>query len=394
MANKKTRPGKYLKRSSNRNKKESSHLRSAFPRKEQDSPVPPQGSDRELFRMVRLMCDNVPDMIWAKDLKKRFIFANKAICQKLLNAKSTDEPVGKTDMFFAQRERASHARNLSYHTFGEICRDSDAIVMKERKPQRFEEFGNVQGKFLYLDVYKAPFLDERGRMIGTVGSGRDVTKEKQMQKEHLKILEELKKSESKYRILFETCTDAIFLQPSEGPIIDCNKAACEMFGYSKKEMLKFSAVDLVPKKNQTRFRQGFKKMREAGEILAATYGQKKTGEIFPCVVNARHAEIEGELMTVAFVSDISQSKKAEEALQESKRFLSSIFSSIQDGISILDKEFRIIQVNPAMEKWYADAMPLVGKKCYAAFHDRSRTCKVCPSRQTMKTGKPAMKLSP
>jgi PAS domain S-box-containing protein len=135
-------------------------------------------------------------------------------------------------------------------------------------------------------------------------------------------------------------------------------------------------------------------MREAGEILAATYGQKKTGEIFPCMVNARHAEIEGELMTVAFVSDISQSKKAEEALRESKRFLSSIFSSIQDGISILDKEFRIIQVNPAMEKWYADSMPLVGKKCYAAYHDRGRACKACPSRQTIKAGKPAYEIVP
>ena len=37
------------------------------------------------------------------------------------------------------------------------------------KSQRFDEFGNVKGKFLYLDVYKAPFINEQGEMIGTVG---------------------------------------------------------------------------------------------------------------------------------------------------------------------------------------------------------------------------------
>ncbi|MFZ4626243.1 MAG: PAS domain-containing protein, partial [Rhodoferax sp.] len=62
---------------------------------------------RNLASMLRLMCDNVPDMIWAKDLNKRYIFANQAICTQLLNACNTDEPLGKTDLFFAQRERAA-----------------------------------------------------------------------------------------------------------------------------------------------------------------------------------------------------------------------------------------------------------------------------------------------
>jgi hypothetical protein len=120
-------------------------------------------------------------MIWAKDLDKKYIFANKTICRDLLNAKDTDEPIGKTDIFFAQRERTSHPDNPVWHTFGEICGDSDLIVMAEKKPQRFDEFGNVKNRFLYLDVHKAPFFDEKGIMIGTVGAGRDVTQEKKIE---------------------------------------------------------------------------------------------------------------------------------------------------------------------------------------------------------------------
>ncbi|MBU0494166.1 MAG: GAF domain-containing protein [Chloroflexi bacterium] len=136
---------------------------------------------KELYRLVRLMCDNVPDLIWAKDLEKRYVFANQAICDKLLFAQDTEEPLGKTDMYFAERERRASPDDPNWHTFGEICADSDTLVMGTMQAQRFDEFGNVRGQFLYLDVYKAPFLDEAGRMMGTVGCARDVTLEREIQ---------------------------------------------------------------------------------------------------------------------------------------------------------------------------------------------------------------------
>lgn len=134
---------------------------------------------KRLYHMFRLMADNVPDLIWAKDMKKRFIFTNKAICEKLLNATDTEEPVGKTDTFFANRERKAHPENPAWHTIDEICTASDEVVMESKQSQRVEAYGNVKGKFLFLDVHKAPFWDEQGDMIGTVGTGRDVTKLKQ-----------------------------------------------------------------------------------------------------------------------------------------------------------------------------------------------------------------------
>lgn len=138
---------------------------------------------QRLDTMLRLICDNVPDMIWAKDLDKRYIFANKAICEKLLGADGTNEPIGKTDLYFAQRLRASHPDNPEWHTFGEICRDTDQMTMDAGTESRFDEYGNVMGSFLFLDVRKAPLFDDAGEMIGTVGSARDVTAQKRMEKE-------------------------------------------------------------------------------------------------------------------------------------------------------------------------------------------------------------------
>ena len=87
-------------------------------------------------------------------------------------------------------------------------------------------------------------------------------------------------------------------------------------------------------------------------------------------------------------------KRVEEALREGERFLSSIFSSILDGICVLDTDMHILRVNPTMEKWYAHALPLVGRKCYEVYHGRSAPCEVCPSLQTLQTGQAAYEVSP
>ena len=138
---------------------------------------------RSMFTMFRLMADNMPDMLWAKDLEKKFVFTNKAVCDNLIRAINTDEPIGKDDLFFALRERQKHPDNPDWFTFGELCQDSDQVVLNSGKVEHFYEYGNVGGEFLYLDVWKAPIFNNDGMMIGVVGSGRDVTHQKRTEEE-------------------------------------------------------------------------------------------------------------------------------------------------------------------------------------------------------------------
>jgi PAS domain-containing protein len=92
--------------------------------------------------------------------------------------------------------------------------------------------------------------------------------------------------------------------------------------------------------------------------------------------------------------DITQQKQAEEAIQEGETLLSGVFASILDGISVLDLNFTVVQVNPIMEKWYAQRLPLAGRKCYEAYYGRSEPCQPCPSRRTMLTGEPHCEILP
>lgn len=154
---------------------------------------------RHMVNMFRLLADNTDDFLWAKDINNQYTFANKTICDRLLVATDVNEPIGKTDIFFADRQREAHPENPDWHTFGEICANSDIITINEAKPKQFDEFGNIKGEFLFLDVHKAPIWDEYGNLIGVVGTARDATHTKQLELEKSVALESLQKSEDNLR---------------------------------------------------------------------------------------------------------------------------------------------------------------------------------------------------
>ncbi len=190
---------------------------------------------KKLYTLMRLMADNVPDLIWAKDIQDRFLFANRAICDKLLKSDSTDEPLGKNDLYFACRERG-RGHN---HTFGEICVDSDAVVKASGRPGRFLEDGLVRGKYLVLDVHKAPFYNEKGEMIGTVGCGRDVTVEKEKD-------EALRQSEERFRKFLEDVSEiSIQGYDEERNVTFWNHASEKLYGYSEAEAVGMKLEDLI-----------------------------------------------------------------------------------------------------------------------------------------------------
>jgi hypothetical protein len=121
-------------------------------------------------RLVDAMADNMGDMLWAKDLEGRFLFANRAVREKLLCC-GGEEVLGRTGEFFNARNRALGRE----HSFGGRCAESDRAVLASREPVRFVEEGLVNGVRLCLEVLKSPLFDSRGELIGTVGSGRDIT---------------------------------------------------------------------------------------------------------------------------------------------------------------------------------------------------------------------------
>lgn len=135
---------------------------------------------------LKLISKHLPDMLWAKDLDGKYLYANDSICKNLLMAEPSDV-IGKTDVFFATQERNRYPDNPQWHTFGELCFNSDVVVLENMKPMIFEEYGNIKGELVYLEVNKAPLHDDKGNLIGTIGCGRDITAQIKLEQENQKL---------------------------------------------------------------------------------------------------------------------------------------------------------------------------------------------------------------
>lgn len=124
------------------------------------------------------------------------------------------------------------------------------------------------------------------------------------------------------------------------------------------------------------------------------YFNKKTNRWYHCIDKAIYWPNESYVkMQVAI--DITERKKAELALNESKRFLEIIFNSIQDPFGIIDRDFNIIKVNESYAKmrgWTINQ--LIGKKCYKILRNRKNVCEDCLVQKTFETARPCYKEKP
>ena len=118
--------------------------------------------------LLNILAETIPDMLWLKSTDGVYLYANNKIREGLLFC----NPIGKNDVecAVAAKEKFGDAN----HTFGEMCGNSDKVILETMKPQRFMESGMIKGKMTYLEVYKAPFMIN-GVFVGVCGVGRDMT---------------------------------------------------------------------------------------------------------------------------------------------------------------------------------------------------------------------------
>ncbi|MGR9013993.1 MAG: PAS domain S-box protein [Gammaproteobacteria bacterium] len=125
---------------------------------------------RRQTRYLRTMIDTLPMMAWLKDTDSRFLVVNQDLAVAAAGTNDVDVMIGKCDLDFWPREHA------------EVYRVDDAEVMATGRRKTLEEpFVDANNGTIWIETFKAPVVDEDGRILGTVGVARDISDRKALE---------------------------------------------------------------------------------------------------------------------------------------------------------------------------------------------------------------------
>jgi PAS domain S-box-containing protein len=158
------------------------------------------------------------------------------------------------------------------------------------------------GERFLAEVTSIPFL-HRGEPH-VLAMVRDITERRRAE-------ERLRLSEERYRLLFDMESDAIVLVDVETlQHLDVNRAAAELYGYSREELLRLKSTDLSAESGETR-----KAMSTDISFVRVPlrWHRKKDGSVFPVEITANFFDLDGRRTMLAAIRDISERRRAEEA---------------------------------------------------------------------------------
>jgi hypothetical protein len=75
--------------------------------------------------------------------------------------------------------------------------------------------------------------------------------------------------------------------------------------------------------------------------------------------------------------------RVEGSAHEREKLLSSTLDAICHGISVLDSDFNILLANKTFETWRSGGLPIIGRKCYEAYHGQCECCEHCPAKSLL-----------
>ncbi len=141
----------------------------------------------------------------------------------------------------------------------------------------------------------------------------------------MEMFHTIEENQKRYRMLFESAGDAIFMLEAEGGgagrIVSANRAAAHMHGYSVEELLGMKIQDLDTPEATAGSAERARRILNGEWIDAEISHRKKDGSVFPVEVSAGLLEFEDQKYILAFVKDITERKQAEEALQRAEQLV-------------------------------------------------------------------------
>ncbi len=276
---------------------------------------------------LQIILDAVPALVFFKDKDNRVLRVNKALAK--LCGLPREEIEGKTC------EELWPDQAKDYWEY-------DLEVIRTGKPVRdIVETISAKDGVRYLKTDKFPYLDYDGSIIGIIGFSQDITELKKRE-------QELQESEERYRKLIESANDGIAIIYKSSHIY-VNKRYAEIFGYDNPEELDGKPVFTVLHPEEHDRIKKINRGQWDGKLTPERYearGVRKDGTEILLEICSTISTYRNKKVSLVYIRDITERKKAEEALRKSEEKYRLVVENAKEAIIIAqDGQFRF--ANPA-----------------------------------------------
>jgi PAS domain S-box-containing protein len=288
------------------------------------------------------LVEELPQNIFRKDARERFIFANGRFCQTV--ERPLEEVLGKTDFDLYGPELARKYQ------------EDDQRVMREGRTVRETE-RNVtpDGAVHWVEVIKSPLRDVNGAIVGIQGIFWDVTERKRLQ-------DALAYERDLLQALLDHSPDIIYFKDTQSRFVKVGHALArrfhvadpeELVGKTVRDLVTSELADLIESEERRLMETGERTINRVEELVDH-HGRRTWVSVTKVPTYNRAGAILG---LVGVARDITPLIEAEQALREAEEKYRGIFENSVEGIFQTSPEGRFIRVNPALARIYGYASP-------------------------------------
>ena len=268
---------------------------------------------RESEEKLRAYLDNISDTIWLIDANLDMVYVSPSITRML--GISPEELIGHPSSLIIHPDDLDVVNDAQRHV---LDHPGEPHSVQYRVRNKDDCWIHVESTG--INMLANPAIN------GVLVTMRNITERKQ-------AVEKLRESENRYRIFADQSIEALYLHEMTGEIIDVNETAVRDSGYSRAELLQMTVFDIDPAlrgiENRVEIWDQLKSFEY--QIFSANH-KNKSGVFYPIEVRIGKVLLNGKIYMLALAKDITEQKKAEEALRESTERLNLALQSAHMGV--------------------------------------------------------------
>jgi PAS domain S-box-containing protein len=305
----------------------------------------------------RLVSQATNDVVWDLDFATEQTWWNEGISQ-FGYARDQVDPGPE---WWRERIHPEDRDDLLARVYGEL----DAGCLSWTEQYRFRK---ADGSYVHIEDRAYIIRDSAGQPTRAIGAMKDVTKRK--------LAEDLlRRSEERFANVFNMSPVAITItRAADGRFLDANDALLQMLGYRRDEVVGNSSMAIgFWYSLQERMAMVERIQRQGSVRDFPMRGRTKDGAMLDLLISVDQLELNGEPHLFCFLTNITDRKRAEQALRDSEERFRSIVETTKDWIWWIDVEGCVMYANPAVEDILGyPPEQLLGTRILCHLHEEQR----------------------